>query len=211
MDIIKRKSPVVFKQTAKETENRDNWEVVLTYEGEKDGPWLVDLSHKQRFDFQSSAIDKEKPFSVSIPKTPGSSILDKQLLINRMNRTQCTIINLGKEPKALPDTSGYTDVSEATLFCALIGKNVFSICEKLTALDFMDPEKQPPFLLQGPFSHVPCQITTFSRDLENGCVLFSCSRGYGRDMINAVLDAGIEFDLAPAGEKQMDAFLENAG
>lgn len=211
MDTNKRKSPVVFKQTVKETESRDNWEVVLTYEGEKDGPWLVDLSHKQRFDFQSSAIDKEKPYSVSIPDTPGSSVLGKQLLINRMNRTQCTIINLGKETLSLPDNSGYTDVSEATLFCALIGKDVFSICEKLTALDFMDTKKQTPFLLQGPFSHVPCQITTLNRDPENGCVLFSCSRGYARDMIHAVMDAGEEFGLTPAGEKQMDAFLENAG
>jgi len=47
---FERISPVVFKSRPVKTENRDNWEVVMEYSTEGDGPYLVDLSHKPRFD-----------------------------------------------------------------------------------------------------------------------------------------------------------------
>ncbi|RLC13188.1 MAG: sarcosine oxidase subunit gamma SoxG, partial [Deltaproteobacteria bacterium] len=126
-----------------------------------------------------------------------------------MNNTQASIYNFGEAAVAMPDDSGFTDVTEATLFVALVGKNIFSICEKLTTLDFMDPEKKAPFLFQGPFSHVPCQIVTLSKDIDNPGLVITCSRGYGRDMIHAVLGAGKEFGLKPAGEEKFNDFIKN--
>ena len=108
----------------------------------------------------------------------------------------------------MPADSGFTDVTEATLFVALIGKNIFSICEKLTSLDFMDPEQKAPFLFQGPFSHVPCQIVTLRKNPENSGLVLTCSRGYGRDMINAVIEAGKEFGLQSAGEEKFNKFIK---
>ncbi|MEX1298840.1 MAG: sarcosine oxidase subunit gamma SoxG, partial [Desulfotignum sp.] len=133
---------------------------------------------------------------------PGQSVLENGFLINRMNRTQSSIYHLGGDAVEIPKETEYTDVTESTVFLAIIGAPVFAICEKLSALDFMDRNRETPFLYQGPFSHVPCQIVTVSRDGETSGVVMTCSRGYAKDMVDAILHAGEEFGLKPAGEKR---------
>ena len=211
MNKTQRVSPVVLKGTPVNTKNVDNWAIVMEYEGEEegDGPYLIDLTHKQRFDLQDSNLAGQKPFQMTIPEIACNSVLDKEILINRMNNTQASIYNLGEKNITMPEDSGFTDVTEATLFIALTGKQIFLICEKLTSLDFMNPGKKAPFLYQGPFSHVPCQIVTLSKDLKNPGLVLTCSRGYGRDVIHAVLDAGKEFGLKPAGEEKFNNFIKN--
>lgn len=210
MTEIQRISPVAFEATALKTETRDHWNVVLTYPDEGSGPHIVDLSHRPRFDCQSPDLSTITPFKMDVPETPGQSIFNKGVLANRMNGTQVSLFNLaGDDTTPMPAESIYTDVTEATLCVAVIGKDVFSICEKLTALDFNDPVKKVPFLYQGPFSHVPCQIITLSRKEEASGIILTCSRGYGRDMIHAILDAGDEFGLKPAGEKYFTDWINS--
>ena len=126
-----------------------------------------------------------------------------------MNRTQTSLYHLEGENLEIPEEPEYTDVTEATIFVAMMGEAVFSICEKLTALDFMAPEKEVPFLYQGPFSHVPCQIVTLSRDREKSGMVLTCSRGYGKDMIHSILDAGEEFGIRPAGESRFTEWIKS--
>jgi len=186
MEEIKRYSPVAFKATPLKSEQRDNWNVVLEYQGEGESPFLVDLSHRTRLDLQSSDLVSKKPFGM----------------------TQTSLYHLDGDAPDMPSEPEYTDVTENTVFVALIGEAVFSICEKLTALDFMAPEKVVPFLYQGPFSHVPCQIVTLNRDAEKSGVVLTCSRGYGKDMIHAILGAGVEFGLRPAGESRFTQWIK---
>jgi len=210
MKDIKRVSPVVFKATPLKTEKRNNWEVVMEYSGEGEGPYLVDLSHKPRFDFQDADLAARKPFGIRIPEIYGGSALENGVLANRMNRTQVSLYCIdGQDNTVIPDEPGFTDVTESTMFVALIGKEVFSICEKLTALDFLDPQRKTPFLFQGPFSHVPCQMVTLSRDGDSSGIVLTCSRGYGRDMIHAVINAGEEFNLKPAGENRFTKWIKS--
>ena len=215
MKELQRISPVVFKSTPLKTKKRDNLDLVMEYSAEGDGPFIVDLSHSPRFDVQSSDLASVTPLGITLPEIPGQSVLEKGVLANRMNSTQVSLFNLaGDESVAMPTESVYgesmyTDVTESTLCVAIIGKETFSICEKLTALDFMDPEKITPFLYQGPFSHVPCQIITLSRDNEKSGLILTCSRGYGRDMTHAILDAGVEFGLKPAGGKKFILWLNS--
>jgi len=210
MNKIQRISPVVFKSTPLKIETRDNWEVVMEYSGEKKGPYLIDLSHKPRFDLQDSNLAAITPFGINIPKTPCSCVFENGILANRMNRTQVSLYHLdGQDSVSMPRETGFTDVTESTLCVALIGENVFSICEKLTALDFTDPLRIAPFLFQGPFSHVPCQIVTLSKEKGNQGLILTCSRGYARDMIHSILEAGEEFKLTPAGERKFKTWLES--
>lgn len=203
MTTLQRQSPVQFKASAVETEIRNGWPVTLTYGGEEGGPYLVDLSHKTRWDLQSSDLAGFRPGALEIPRHPGESVYNDKVLINRMNRSQASVWHLGDLSPALPDDPAYTDVTEAAAHLALFGPRTFSITEKLTALDLLDPSRHPPFLFQGPFAHVPCQVVVFTRDGDgSGCILFTFSRGYGKDMVDAVLSAGIEFGLRPAGEKK---------
>ena len=206
---ILRKSPVQFNISPQKTEVRENWTVALSYADEGEGPWLVDLSQKIRWDFQDANIDDRTVCDLAIPNTPGESILSDTILVNRMNGTQASIYHLGPAAPVMPELPGYTDVSEATQFLALFGPSSFSIAEKLTNLDFMDPTKNAPFLLQGPFCHLPCQIVTLEKTADrSGGFLLTCSRGYGDSMVDAILKAGLELGLRPAGEIRFNAWIE---
>lgn len=204
---IIRRSPVTFTRTPAQTEVRDNWTVVLEFEDQGDGPWVIDLSHRVRFDLQDREIDKINPWGLNIPDTPGRCSYGNGFLINRMNRTQSSIWHLAGEKPDFPDGTAYTDVTDATVFLALIGKNLAPLVEKLTALDFFNPLIEPPFLLQGPLSHVPCQCVMLERSEDRSAILFTCSRGYARDMVHAVIEAGAEFGIRPAGENTFQNWL----
>lgn len=205
---IKRHSPISFPGNVLKTELRGHWTVVQEYEAEGDGPWVIDLSHRARWDLQDSDLTSFQPSGVAIPDTPGHCVRTNGVLINRMNQTQASIWHLAGDSPELPDEAAYTETTDATLFLAIIGENIFSVAEKLTALDFQDPSKTVPFLYQGPFSHVPSQIVTLERAAGRGGILLTCSRGYGRDMSHAVLAAGEEFGLRPAGEAAFMSWIE---
>ena len=208
MAVIKRQSPVQFKAPPLKTEVRDNWTVALAYEEEGDGPWLADLSHKSRWDLQDEKIDGQTVCNLAVPETAGHCTFADHTLINRMNRTQASIYHLGAAAPAMPNFAGYTDVTEATVFISLFGPKAFFIAEKLTNLDFLDPSSKAPFLLQGPFCHVPCQIVTLEKASDSGGFVLTCSRGYADSMVNAILEAGAEFGLRPAGEDQFSAWIQ---
>jgi len=198
MEVYQRCSPVSFSTRPLKTEIRDNWRVVLEYETEGSGPYLIDLSHLPKWDVQGKNLSEITFQDRAIPENPGQSELGDGFLINRMNRTQASVWHLNGENPEIPEAPAFTDVTESGVLLALIGREVFSIAEKLTSLDFSDPEKEAPFLLQGPFSHVPCQMVLSDR--ENPALLWTCSRGYGQDMAESVLAAGEEWGIRPAGE-----------
>lgn len=207
--VIRRLSPVSFQAAPSESEERDGWTVVLRYENEGDGPWLADLSHKTRWDVQNGRLDDLQPGGVAVPQAWNRCVLSSGLLINRMNRTQAAVWHLKNESSDMPSESAYTDVTEAAVFLALFGPHTFRIAEKLSALDFLVADAETPFLLQGPFSHVPCQIVVLQREKggAGGGILLTCSRGYARSMVHAISDAGQEFGLRPAGERAFSDWL----
>jgi hypothetical protein len=207
MENIIRRSPVSFDTGPAKTEMRDNWSIVLEYEAEEIGPYVVDLSHRTRWDLQDGDIDKMEPWGIHIPDAPGRCVFNSGMLINRMNRTQASIWHLTGEKPDKPEGPAFTEVTDVTVFLALFGKEIFAIAEKLTALDFFDPLKEPPFLLQGPFSHVPCQIVILEKTPQRCGILMTCSRGYAGSMTAAILDAGEEFGMRPAGENTFSSWL----
>jgi len=207
MEMIQRRSPLEFSAEPIKTETRDNWTVALEYEGEGSGPWLVDLSHRRRWDIQDGDLSTCQPFGCSIPEKYNQCGFDNGILINRMNRTQAAIWPLAGEAPPEPTETAYTETTDATLFVAIIGRHTLSIAEKLSALDLGDPANATPVLFQGPLSHVPCQIVVMDRSAENAGILFTCSRGYGRDMQRAVLQAGEEYGLRVAGESVFNRWI----
>jgi hypothetical protein len=210
MPEIKRQSPVQFKATPLKTEVRDNWTVALTYSDEGEGPWLVDLCHKTRWDLQDHNIGALTVGDQAVPGSPGDCSLCGHRLINRMNATRASIYRLGVGAPETHDAPGYTEVTEATLFVALFGPRAFRVAEKLTNLDCMDPTKKVPFLLQGPFCRLPCQIVILEKQADgSGGFLLSCSRGYSESMVGAILEAGAEFGLRPAGEDRFTTWMED--
>ena len=207
METIERRSPLVFERPVKKQETRDYWNVVLEYEDEGPRPYLVDLSHRTRWDIQDNDLVRYQPHGLHIPKTAGHCRFQNGLLINRMNRTQAAIWHLAGGKLDDPEDPAYTETTDATVFLGLLGKDVFAVAEKLSALDFLEPGREPPFLLQGPFAHVPCQIVTLEHTNQRPGILLTCSRGYAQDMVHAILDAGAEFGLQPAGENAFNRWI----
>ena len=204
---IIRRSPVTFDSTPAQTEMRDSWNIVLEYEDQGVGPWLIDLSHRARWDLQDREIDAIQPWGLNIPAAPGRCLYGNGVLINRLNRTQSSLWHLAGDKPESPEGVAYTDVTDATVLLAIVGKNLAALVEKLTSLDFFSPLNEPPFLLQGPLAHVPCQCVMLEKSQDSSGILFTCSRGYAQSMVHAVVDAGTEFGLKPAGESAFHNWL----
>ncbi|MBU4426450.1 MAG: sarcosine oxidase subunit gamma SoxG [Proteobacteria bacterium] len=212
MKTNQRYSPVSFLSEPDQTEMRNGWKVVLKYKDEATGPFLIDLSHRKRLDVQDSNLSKFQPGGVTIPETPGLCAFQNGILINRMNRTQATVWHLlGDSPDMTQETT-YTEVTEGSIFLALLGSasEVFSIMEKVTSLDLRQTANEPPFLIQGPIFHVPCQIVVFDEKEKGSAILFTCSRGYGTSMAQELLETGAEYGLRPAGEKAFSECLSKS-
>ncbi|MEJ2098657.1 MAG: sarcosine oxidase subunit gamma SoxG [Desulfobacterales bacterium] len=204
METIRRYSPIFFSQKPALTEMRDGWEVVLGYEDEGEGPFLIDLSHITKFDVQHTALSRIQPGGQNIPESPGTCIIKEGWVINRLNRTQATLWFLAGEQAPIPAQADYTDITEAFALLAIAGDDVFGIMEKLTSLDLTPRGKQPPFILQGPVLQIPCQILVRAKNM----VLIAFSRSYAQSMTDAILQAGLPWNLQPAGERVFKNFLE---
>jgi hypothetical protein len=201
---VQRQSPVHLPGKPEKTKIQDHWPVVLEYAEEGPGPWVVDLSHCRRWDIQGRELSEALPSGVSLPDSPGSAVLHAKGLTGRTGLRQ-TFLWLFDDKAAAPAGTGCTEITEGSLCLALLGKTVFQITEKLTNLDLGDPKRNAPFLLLGPFSHVTGQLAVLNNDPVDAVVLVAGSRGFAHDMVHAVLAAGEEFGLRPAGENR---FLE---
>ena len=207
MDGPARRSPVRFEAEALRTVVRDDWTIVLEYAEQGDGPHLVDLSHLPRWDVQHTRLDEADLGNLAVPVQPGASFLRARILVNRMNRAQASVWHLHGEPVALPASEAFTDVTDATVFLGLVGAGALRVAERLSNLDFGQPDRAPPFLLQGPFSHVPCQIAIMGTSGAGAGLLLTCARGYARDLVAAILHAGAPEGLRPAGESSIARWL----
>ncbi len=206
---IIRRSPVKFDNRPARVEKRDNWPVVQEYSDEGEGPWITDLCHLTRWDVQNGDLNALKSEELPIPETYGRTFLNEKMAVNRMNRTQASVWVFPGSGLEMPNDPSFTETTDATVFLALYGPDVFRITEKLTDLDLNGPGRIPPVLVQGPFSHVPCQIVVIDKDGDTPGIMLTCSRGYARDMVDALMDAGDEFSLKPAGEDRFKQWITN--
>ena len=58
----------MFAHIPARTEVRNGWEVVLEYEDEATGPFLIDLSHIGKWDVQGENLSSLRPAGLVIPK-----------------------------------------------------------------------------------------------------------------------------------------------
>jgi len=209
MSAVFRQGPIIFNRQVARTTGHLGWEVVLEFEGEGNGPWLVDLSHLQRWDYQDMELDSTAPFGLSMPAEPGQVVLQDDKLIARMNRTQAMIVCLRTgDSIESPTAVGFTDITDAHCMLAVVGPATPGVMEHVSNLDLFNPGRKMPFLTQGPIMHIPCQVVTLSEE----CVLMSFSRGYGQSFADAILHAASGCDLRPGGESVFNnRFLQKHG
>lgn len=195
-----RRSPVVFDAEPLETGLRDGWEVVLSYSKQDEGPFLVDLSHLRKWDIQHASLSTVRPWGFMFPPSPGQCRVEAGRLLSRRNFTQASIWHLTDGgPEADPDPY-FTDVTDGLCLLAVVGARSFAVMEKVSSLDLAFPKSTPPFLLQGPVLHVPCQVAVLAGEGQRSLILVAFSRGYGQAMAEAFLESGHTLGLRPGGE-----------
>jgi len=203
---LERRSPVKLKGRPVKTEIRDG-RPVSGYSGTGKGPHIVDLSHFSRWDIQDTHLGHVRPYGDMIPETAGQIFMHPDVLIGRLNGTQAVAWHFSDRAPSMPQAQAFTDITDAAVALALVGSSIFDMAEKLCALDLADPSKKPPFLVQGPFSHVPCHIWVLDRTDSGGCMAITCSRGYAYDMVNSIVEAGAEWNITPQGETIFKSWL----
>jgi glycine cleavage system aminomethyltransferase T len=208
MESLKRYSPIALPGHTTRTELRNGWEVVLEYEDEGIGPSLVDLSHIGKWDVQGEDLPSLQPAGLAIPKDSEQCLLTGDFLLNLIKWNWATIWHFSVDMPEFADQFAFTNVTEAYALLALMGREAFSIMEKLTSLDLLSPERKPPFLIMGPVVHVKSQVVVLSRDKNSSSVLLACPRGYGQSMADIMLNAGKEYGLKSGGEDLFNRFRE---
>jgi hypothetical protein len=146
---------------------------------------------------QGENLSSIRPAGLVIPEDSEHCVFTESFLVNLIKWNWATIWHFSQD---MPDFAGdfaFTNVTEAY---ALLGNEVFSIMEKVSALDLLLPERKPPFLTMGPVLHVRSQVVVLAREVDSSAVLLACPRGYGQSMAEALLDAGKEWGLRPGGE-----------
>ena len=202
-----RQSPVSFPGAVR-LETRNGFDVVLEYQDQGEGPWLVDLSHKAKWDLQDSGLDRLTPWGISLPERPGECLYQPGLLLMRLNRTQARVWDLGGEAGPVVESCA-TDVSDTQCLLALCGGNGLELLERITPLDAFSPHRPAPCLVQGPVLHIPCQTVRLTTP-GGEALLIAFSRGYGRSMAEALLDACADTGLRPGGEDVFNRLLTEA-
>jgi hypothetical protein len=208
MDMMERRGPVSFDAKVKRKETRDRWPVILEYEQEGSGPYVVDLSHRLKLDVQARDLAAAMPLGLGIPEELNGCRLEQGLLVCRQGQRQAAVWDLGRGLEEVPGDAAVTELTEGLVLLALLGREAHSILEKLSGLDLDAAAGQAPQLVQGPVAHVPSQVVVLG-DPAHRMVLFTCARGYGQDMAEVVLEAGAELGLRPAGEKRFQGWLDS--
>ncbi len=210
MSTHRRRSPVQLGGRALRSVERDGWEVVLEYEGEeRAGPRVVDLSHRRKWLAQSEALTTVAPWALTAPGKPGEVSWESGFLVSRMGAAQAAVWHLGEghpggEPGSVP---ALTEVTEGWLLLGVAGSQALSLADRLTTLDLADPKRTAPYLLQGPFSHIPSSVVVLRKNGSDGAFLIACSRGYAHDLVRALTRAGEAFGIRAAGESAMGRWL----
>jgi glycine cleavage system aminomethyltransferase T len=205
MESLRRYSPVTLPDTPARKQVRNGWEVVLEYENEETGPFLIDLSHIGKWDVQGEDLPSLRPSGLAIPGDSEQCLLTGDFLLNLIKWNWATIWHFSEDMPGFAQEYAFTNVTEAYALLVILGRETFSIMEKLTSLDLLSPERNPPFFIMGPVVHIRSQVIVLSKEKESSAVLVACPRGYGQTMAEIMLEEGKEYGLRPGGE---DLFTE---
>ena len=204
---IIRQSPIHFDARPIKTEKQGDWEIVLEYDDEGKGPYIIDLSHVPRWDAQDADFSRMRPWGCDIPPRTGDCVHRQGILISRLNQNRAIFYHLLDLMPAVPDEPALTEVTDASATMVLIGKETSAILEKSTALDITVKLNQAPCLLQGPIFHVPCQIVVLGEVGNSSAVVIACPRGYAKSMVDGLFEAGNQWDLRPAGKNAFSNWI----
>jgi len=207
--MLKRVSPLDIALEPERVLARNGWEIPLAYVGERTRSdiFVTDLSHVPKWTVQGPDLDSLRPAGLSLPARPGMIYLDGGLLAARATPSECRIMALGEEIPTFNETS-FTDVTDAYAAVAVVGARCFDVLEKLSSIDLVGSSS--PRAALAPVEDITCLLVRVEgKDGVPGFILAG-ARGYGHFFLEALLDAGREYSIQPAGWERFSNWIARA-
>jgi glycine cleavage system aminomethyltransferase T len=196
--MLKRVSPLDMGLKAERVLARNGWEIPLAYVGERtrSSMFVTDLSHVPKWSLQGPGLEAISPAGLSIPEKPGMITLEHGLLLVRLTPSECRIMSFGEDTPVFEETD-FTDVTDAYATVAVVGTRCFDVLAKLSSIDF-EGQFSPRAAL-APVEDVTCLLAHITGRGGVPGIILAGARGYGHFFLEALLDAGKEFSIQPAG------------
>ncbi len=199
---MKRLSPVQMPLKAETIQIRNDFEVVQTYGKESHGPSLVDLSHLAKWEIETADLDeKMNLIGLSVPVEPNSAFLSDKRVVSRLTPTRALVWDFGIDEKIdWESTEAFNDFTDGSALFFMTGEGLLSIMERLTEMDLKPKNASDLLFLQGSVIGVPAKILISVNREHQLSMFISVARGFGQSVANAILSAGGDADISPAGE-----------
>lgn len=209
MENYKKISPVLFPDPVVKKESQNGWDIALTYGYENTSLSIIDLSHVNKWEIYDQNLAGKSFDKFDIPIRPGDVILSKRAIVGLYRPSAALIWQLDGSLDGYHSQANMTKVTDGYTLIALIGNDGPRIMEKLTDLDLESPSRQQIRLVQGPLLGVPSKFVLLPSDDAVSGMLISFDRGSGQSVVDAISDAGKEFNLKPAGQTAFDGWIHN--
>ncbi|OQY50320.1 MAG: hypothetical protein B6230_06510 [Desulfobacteraceae bacterium 4572_89] len=205
MNALKRVLPSSLPAEIAEMEERNNYSIVLKYKNEmENSPWIVDLSHCVKLDFQCNGNPETQAMGMDLPKKAGRAVCSGEWLVSALGPSQFSFIHILGKMVELPEDHRFTDITDGRCLFAMGGNGADRLMGKITRMNFSDSTLELPCVLQGPMLHTFGQLYILEKAGQK-IFLLSLGRGYARSVIHAVLDIGAPYGLTPSG---LDRFTQ---
>lgn len=204
-----RRSPIVFNETPAETEERDGFQVVLRYEHEGGGPFLIDLSHHPIWSIQDRQVSRIHPYRMDLPGVSNTCILQYGFLLLRLTEFHAQVWHLFGQSVEIPSEFPFIDITGGDALLALMGRDIPAILEKAAPLDLWQSQRPLPRMFQGPVFDAPCILAVLEHSRINSMLLLACGRSYGQSMAENLLKTGEGWKMRPAGERMFTNFMRD--
>ena len=196
-----RYSPIFLDETPAEVEDREGFRVVLRYEHEGGGPFLIDLSHRPKWSIQDRQLSRIHPYRMDLPEIPNSCALQNGFLLLRLTEYHALAWHLFGPSTEMPNAFPYTDMTDGNTLLALMGRDIPALLEKAAPVDLWKPEQPLPRMFHGPVLGIPSILAILEQSPTQSIALLACARSYGQSMAEHLLEIGEGWKMRPAGER----------
>lgn len=204
--MCKRKSPLEMGLAPERILEKDGWEIALGYVGEMrhNACFVADLSHVPKWTLQGPDLDTLRPAGMDVPAKVRAAVVSNGTFLVRLGPCEARLMMLGPDQ---PQMSGFgvTDVTEAYASLAIVGPACYALLSMLSKVDLA--RDLVPSAALAPVEDVTCLIAQLRGQGEVPGLVISCARGYGPFLVEAVVDAGREYGIQPAGWDRFESWM----
>ncbi len=210
MQTYTRQSPLHFPLSPQETVVHKGWKVALSFPAEEAAPLaMIDLSHAAKWELYGAQLEGRRVGSLPIPTVPGGASVQAGLVVGLCRPSTALVWQLpGDDGLVSFDGVLVTETTDGWALLAMLGKDAARLFEKVSDLDLARRSDENARLVQGPVLDIPARVLVlYGNDMTPG-LLLAVARGYGQSVADAMLDAGAEYGLRPAGENRFRRWLK---